>query len=364
MTFKFISKNIPFFFLIGVLIILAYQIYDLNEKFGVRVVEDIDLKTNFFNVTGHLITERKADYVFPTDGLRYQLEWKNKIDDPIDLSFRLEGIIGEDNSFSQPKDFGTITLSKDGISKTSHPFTLDKEGQHNLKYIITVRNHIDGKGLELKEIQDKIQVLSRSDQLQQDSNQWILLGIVISASIAGAAAFTTVYEMRRSREEKQNTTRAMIGLESQLMNILSYIDVNGDEKTENEIKELNKKGEKFDWTEIRRSLTLKNYGTLPAMDVKSRSKIISGREPKLKEINSLDFGTGAMIFPNGTQPFIFKFTKEMEDKMDSSTENTYFLFEAQYTSTNSGKIRKMGLLLKLCMGHYTVTKNWDESNSP
>lgn len=100
------------------------------------------------------------------------------------------------------------------------------------------------------------------------------------------------------------------------------------------------------------------------MDVKSCSKIIIGTEPKLKEINSLHFGTGTSIFPNGTQPFVFIFSQNIEDQMNNPTGSVCYLLETQYIYTNSTKIRKMGLLLKFGVGYYTVVKTWDESNSP
>ena len=363
MKFKLTSRNILPLILFGILIILAYQIYDLYDKFGVQTIANIDFQTNVFNVTGNIVTDRKADYVFPTDSLRYHLIWKNKINDPIDIIPYLEGNVGEDDSFSQSKEFDKFTVFTNKPLITIHEFTIDKEGQHNLRYVFEIINQTSENSLETREILSKIEVLSRSDQLQQDSNQWTLFGIIISASIASIAAFGSIYEIRRSQNEKHNTMRAWVGLTSHQMNILSYIDANNYEKTENEIKSLNESGIKFDWTKIRRSFELKNYGSLPAIGVRSRSRIIFGMEPDVKEINETKFGPSSMIFPNGTQPMIFLFTKEMEDKIDDPEIKSYFLFETQYTSTNSEKIRKIGLLLKLDAGHYTIVKNWDESSS-
>ncbi len=350
--------------LVVILVILGYTIYDLNAKYGVQKIFSININEKFFNATVNIIADRRADYVFPTDELVYEIEWKNKIDDTIEIISRLEGTIGESTSFAEPKEFDKITLTKDGVSTTKHKFTLDKEGQHSLKYIIIIVNHTDKTNLGLKEIPTKIEILSRSDQLQQDSNNWTVVGIMISATVVSIAIIGNVFEINRSRNERNDTLRAWIGLTTPEINILSYIDDKNEEKNEDEIRKMNEQGIKFNWTKIRRSFELKNYGQLPATEVKSRSKMVGGRQPKLNEINETQFGSSATIFPNSMQHMIFETTNEMEDLMADPNISTYFLFETQYTSTNSKKIRKIGSLLKLQGAHYTIINNWDESNVP
>ncbi len=363
MKLKLTSKNIPTFILLGILIFLVFYVNDLYEKLGVHKISPVTLTTSFFNVTGNIITERRADYVFPTDSLRYQLVWTSKINDTLVITPYLEGTVGENNSFLQSKKFDSIILSKDNPLMTIHEFTLDKEGQHNLRYVIEIVNQTDGGSLEPQEIPDKIEILSRADQLQKESNQWTIIGIMISTVVASVAVFGSIYEIKRSRNEQNSTLRAWVGLESHKLDIVSYIDENNNEKNDAEIKELNKKGIEYKWTKIKRMIVLKNYGHLPAVDVKIRLKI-SGSEPNLKEINKISFGLGSMIFPDGTQPMIFNTTKKMEEGIADPNNDAYFLLEAQYRSTNSKTIRKMGLLLKLEASHYTIIKNWDESNTP
>jgi len=201
------------------------------------------------------------------------------------------------------------------------------------------------------------------EQQNNESWNWLENNINIIAGIATAGAFVFLgYQTMMLRSEKNQTNRAWVGELSPQLEILSYVNEQGEEKTHEELKLMRDKGEPgFNWTKIHHSIEVKNYGTITAVDMKMRSHFSSGRKPDKKEILDLKYGPGASLLPNSTHLLIFTFTKKMEESIANPDIETYFLFEINYKSVNSKKTRKKGMLMRLYQTRYTVFDNWDEN---
>jgi len=200
---------------------------------------------------------------------------------------------------------------------------------------------------------------------QQNNEFWIWLenNIGVIAGIATAGAFIFLgYQTMMLRSEKNQTIRAWVGELKPEMEIISYVNEQGEEKTHEQLQLMKDKGQPgFNWTSINRSIIAKNYGTITAVDVKTRSRISVGRKPDKKKILDTEYSPGISLLPNSTQHLIFNFTKKMEDDIANPNIETYFLFEIKYKSANSKKTRKKGMLMRLFQTHYGVLDNWDEN---
>jgi hypothetical protein len=360
LKFKLIPKNIPTFILLGISIFLIFCVYDLNEKFGVQKISEVNLNTKIFNVTGYIIAERRADYIFPTDTLRYQLVWVNKISDPLKITTHLEGTIGENNSFLHPKEFDLIIISQNNPLMTFQEFTLDKEGQHNIRYVIEIVNQTDGTNLKPYEIPDKIEILSRADQLQKESNWNSFLGLLLSTFIAGFALFFTGYQTLRSRYERNLTLRAWLGTSE------AYVHVHGHFNAEDQFiphekwKKLSAEEKiAFDVKNTRRYIIIKNYGHLPALNVRVRAKNILGKSATRKDIESEPFTSSSVLMPDEPVKIFFTLTKEEELSIEDPTKDFFCIVDIEYDSPKNVK-RKYGFIMSLSQQLYGTQESWIE----
>lgn len=212
--------------------------------------------------------------------------------------------------------------------------------------------------------EDYLQLKEKVVELENHKTNNIVIFVQTIAGIATAGAFAFLgYQTLMLRSEKNHTLRALVGETSTDLDIFSYINDQGEEKSHDEMKVMtNQARSQFNWTSLVRVIMIKNYGTITANNVKMRTKLVVGKKPDKKEILSLKYGTDGMsLLPNGSKAMTFRWTKKQEDAIVDPKTLTYFLTEIFYNSANSNKERKKGMLLQIHPTHNTVLENWDES---
>lgn len=213
---------------------------------------------------------------------------------------------------------------------------------------------------EYTKLMDRLYKLENKDGFE--ISQWIQIFTGIG-TVGGFAVLG--YQAWVLRTEKNLTMRAWLGASDSTLDIFSYINDQGDEKTHEQMIELQNADQIFNWTGIQRAIWIKNYGYITAREVKMRARFNAGKKPDIKNIHMSKFPeTYVTMVPNSTQAMTFKFTKEQENMISNPSVETYFLFELLYKSANSNKERIMGMLIQLYPTRYAVLTSWDESNQP
>lgn len=200
-----ISGVVALLILLG---ITVYTINDQNIKYGIkRITQFSHFENDYVAIDISILAERRADFIFPTDKLAYLVNWKNKMNQELVANATIDGTIGENKSFEKPKTYSTTINKNDNVTE-SYDFSLDKEGRHRIYLNLQIYNYTNRNILSTYETPPTtIEILSRSEQLQEESNFWTITGIIISSSISATALIFVGYETISHRHETRQTFR-------------------------------------------------------------------------------------------------------------------------------------------------------------
>lgn len=185
----------------------------------------------------------------------------------------------------------------------------------------------------------------------------------IGAGTATAVALGFLaYQTLKLRDERNKTFRAWIGMGEPQVFVHGYFNEEKKFIPKEKWQQMlpTEKGA-FGVKELRRYIEIKNYGQLPATNLKARTKFTVGQQPTKKYIQSESFGSSSTIMPTGSLKLFFMVSKDEEQAIEDPTKDCYLIFEMEYESPK-GKKRKYGEISSVSQQQYGVIESWDEKN--
>ena len=188
--------------------------------------------------------------------------------------------------------------------------------------------------------------------------------VVIIAGFATAAAVIFLgYQTMKLRGERNMTLRAWLGQGESRVFVEGYF--NKDDKYiphKKWIKLTQEEKDAFNVTKIRRYMEIKNYGQLPATNVRVRKKFFVDEQPTRKDIETISFDTSsATIMPKEVPKLFFVLDRNEEDAIENPSKNCYLIYEVEYESPKKKK-RKFGRIDSISMQKYGIMDSWDEDD--
>ena len=99
------------------------------------------------------------------------------------------------------------------------------------------------------------------------------------------------------------------------------------------IKLTQEEKDEFNVTEIRRYMEIKNYGQLPATNVRIRTKFFVDEQPTRKDIETISFVTSSStIMPMEVPKLFFVLDRNEEDSIENPSKSCYLIYEVEYES--------------------------------
>lgn len=191
-------------------------------------------------------------------------------------------------------------------------------------------------------------------------NLELIVSIIAGFATAAAVIFLG-YETLKLRDERNNTLRAWLGQGQAHVFVDGHF--NKDEKFIPQGKWVNltqDQKDEFGVTQTRRYIDVKNYGQIPATNVKVRTKFVVGKVPNRKNIETESFSTPAIIMPNEVQKLFFVLEREEEDSIEDNSKDCYLIYEIEFESPKKKK-RKFGRIDSISIQRYGIIDNWDEN---
>lgn len=163
------------------------------------------------------------------------------------------------------------------------------------------------------------------------------------------------------RNERKQTFRAWIGIGEPHIHFQGYFNKNRQFIPREKWSKMSPdERNAFGVSHTRRYMEIKNYGQLPALKLKIRSKFIIGKKPTKDIIESEPFDSSATIMPNGTLKMFFELSEDEERATEDPDKVCYFIWETEYESPKGTK-RKYGEISIISTQNYTTLETWDEN---
>jgi len=188
--------------------------------------------------------------------------------------------------------------------------------------------------------------------------------VTIIAGFATAAAVIFLgYQTMKLRNERNMTLRAWLGQGESRVFVEGYF--NKDDKYiphKKWIKLTQKEKDEFNVTKIRRYVEIKNYGQLPATNVRVRTKFFVDEQPTRKDIETISFGTSSSTIMSEEVPkLFFVLNRNEEDAIENTSKSCYLIYDVEYESPKKKK-RKFGRIDSISIQNYGIIDSWDEDD--
>lgn len=351
--------------LIGLLItlailagILTYYINEINKL--TRVTNLIFPEDEWMKVNSATIYS-KDSIVSPNDELLLQLDITNKKPMRWEIEPKIYIDVGGD-IFKKKEDIGKIQLGINYTGILSYTFFAASEGQNNIKVALAISD-FNGTFIKYENATANFPVLSTNDKLLHDQNNAVLLGVVVSGLVGlGALVFTAIQTLKL-REERNLTLRAWIGDIGSKFTIKNVINAQGVTKTYDEWKNMpSTEKQQFNLINTEIHFLVKNFGIVPAVDVRGRLFTNPNEEPSSEQINSTEFGDPFVIMPGGEKVIRFFLAKESSEYFLDPISTSFASLEIKYKSANSNKERLYGMSFMRKGDGFSVLNAWDEGS--
>lgn len=162
--------------------------------------------------------------------------------------------------------------------------------------------------------EEYIKIIQRLYELEYQRTNEFTQTIQTIAGIATAGGFGFLaYQTWKLRSERNHTFRAWLGENKPYIGHEAYINHNNHEVTETQWQSMTSEQKtKFDVTKYRRFIEIKNFGNVPAREMKAKGKMFVDKIPGKKELDELNFSSSATVMPNGMVKFYFSVSKDEE----------------------------------------------------
>ncbi|MDE1863688.1 MAG: hypothetical protein KGI33_12370 [Thaumarchaeota archaeon] len=186
-----------------------------------------------------------------------------------------------------------------------------------------------------------------------------IVTIIAGFATAGGLIFVG-YKTFTLRKERKLTLRAWIGIGEPHWYVYGYLD-NDDKFVLTEVFENLSKDEQSKFQRLRRYIEIRNYGQIPAEKLKTRLRIITGRQPTKNDIENTAFDQSSTMMPSASMKLFTVFSAQEESIIEDPQGELYVIWEAEYESPK-GKIRKHGEISRISQRIYIPIENWDEES--
>jgi len=186
-----------------------------------------------------------------------------------------------------------------------------------------------------------------------------IVTVVSGCATAGGLIFLG-YQTLMLRSERNLTLRAWIGIGEPHWMVYGYLN-DDDRFIEKEKFEKLSLEQRHGFQRTQRNIEIKNYGQLPAENLKTRLKIITGRRPTKQDLLDQDQGFPSTMMPSSSLKLFAIFSKEQEEIINNPEGELYIIWEAEYESPK-GTIRKYGEISKISQRIYIPIKSWNEDD--
>lgn len=200
-------------FFAAILIVMGMMMIIPSFYTNYGVIEEFpDSNQKFVDDGTYQVTNRKLnnaerdDVIIPYDEIRYQFDIHNLKDYPADIYYELEFFKGNDKE-------GTYNGTDQIIPKSTSRQIINKiflktPGSYDIKLNIFFKNFTDNKYAQFSPGIEGIEVLSKSDQIQLQQNDSLMLGVFVSAAIGFGTATALAFSVHYSREVVNETKRS------------------------------------------------------------------------------------------------------------------------------------------------------------
>lgn len=339
--------------------VLTYDLYQLRNYLPVATLdfpEDKLIKINSANIYSF------EQAVSPNDQLMLMLNVTNKNSTRFYVEPKIYIDVGGE-VLKKKENFGPIEL---GINYTGElpPYTFfaANEGQNNVKVLLVISS-FNGTFIKYENATTSFSVLSTSDKLLHDQNNTVLLGVIVSGLVGAGALIFTAIQTLKLREERKLTLRAWIGDVGSKFTTKNVINATGETMAYEEWKKLSESSkQQFDYKSVEIHFLVKNFGTVPAVDIRGRWFSNPSTEPSRAELDSTPFGDPFVIMPNAEKVMRFFLEKEYSEYLLDPLSTSFASLEIKYKSANSDKERLYGMSFGRKGDGFSVLKTWDEES--
>jgi hypothetical protein len=267
--FGFISPNLP-----GLISPLGRFAFPENEWFEAQGVEITDSFTN-------------TPFTVANDELFYNIKYTNKKPFTIAVKPDLQVLYGGEIVRSVSAD--PVNIDPMGSNEHHVRFFTDKVGINQIVFKVNVLNATSLEGLGSVQETYNIKVLSVEAFQQVEQNKIAFFAIPISVAVAIASTFLGIESIRMSRKQMSLQLRPWIGLDSSVdpshrpLIRVGFCDSGGTEVPDEVFK--TNPTEKLKEVYEGWRLWIKNHGTMPASDVRSRVRYFQGsNRPDMEDV--------------------------------------------------------------------------------
>ncbi|AFU58186.1 hypothetical protein Ngar_c12460 [Candidatus Nitrososphaera gargensis Ga9.2] len=321
-------KSIVFYAIIGVLffgvlpVLTAFYI-NLPKALTGQLV-NYSFENEFISGDITINNHFRSRPAAPNDELEYKVLYKNKADFPLSIDSQLEVIVGGD-VFKQFSFANPLIVEPFSSKEHYRIFFSDREGLNQIRLISIISNATSGDFVTREESTWNIPVISLSDQLQTELNGYTLIGLIMSIGVGLVTVVALVTNMSFSKDQVIELRRQNKNLEEQVSLTKTQMNAqlrpwlgredlveegiflpNREQITAERVNEMIRLGQPLDGIINTGILFIKNYGQLPAENVRFQSVIqLRADEPTAEVFNNAQFGPPAVVMPGETVPLRF-----------------------------------------------------------
>ncbi len=343
--------------------LFEYLVFIVSDHKIIKNFESINKE--FYSIDNRKIrNDVNENYIFTTDKVFYLFTINSKISDYSTIKYDFNVISAGE---SVKHDSAEYNLGGNGNNREFF-FYPKNSGTYEIHVKMNFYNDTDtnpSKDPYAQEVHtiDKIQVWDLSDKLQLDANENSRNLAIVSIIIAGAAVLITGYQTKKLRDERDLTIRAWVSNTGSQITIANVFNDKNEFKTYDDWAKLTDSEKTvFGEVGIELHIILKNFGSIPAVDIRSRLYCHPNREPTQQELNSIEFGDPFVIMPQNESITRFFLPKNIAVYFLNPTILSYLSLEIAYRSSNSTKQRIFGVTFVRKTSGFSVTKTWDEKS--
>ena len=275
---------------------------DIVVNFNLNEITKLEFDNGNFDVTGLILNNYRDFPIFTDDKITMKMVLVNKHDERLDYTAILH-ILHSGHEFGDPIILENRTLiSNSGWTNFNTEFFIPNEGTNEIVVEIVARNpetwEIDFSDSFTKQVD----VLSTSDRLNFDQNNYMLWGVIASSVIGGATIVALILNQREARKEvklleKQNETfekevnarvRPIIGRHVINKEKKEFKSIGYDEDGESLSVLTRVNGDTFSLTKEKIMIFIENTGNLPSLHMK-KTQFCQTRQYKMHTDKAPDF---------------------------------------------------------------------------
>lgn len=363
--YALIGLSIFFIIMLVAAYINSTNLNDILSKVGLsNPIKPIEYDTSkwYYEMPGsYLFNYDRSVYIFPGDRLHYVVILYQKVPYPIEIKSDMQMFIGEQNVTSvQQLPYVLYLNSTNQFTGISFPFLPHDGGLNQVRVHLNIINGSNKVSLENKTEILKFDVQSQAIQLQAEANSNTFWGIVLSTATASASVIFLGYQTWQLRKEKNQTIRAWIGQKGGTsLQLVRIRNLQGVIKTIDEWGAMSSSDKtSFGADTYECLITLKNFGQIPAFDV--RPRFTTALLPKVEELKD-DWWEPAEIMPQDEAPYLVPIPVVWVEKVKSDANfKFYVIFEVKYRSGESKREKRYGFMSEYTHGGMTKISSWDE----